>query len=359
MGNLSCDVDQPLIELQEEVLRLCDSALLPMYKSRIENIYGSICESISDPADDKTKDLCAYGVAIPTSMESFVLREIRNDSESLPGRCLWMRGCKLGPSAASEAKQQNAESSSKLKSNVPNKKGNQRNKSSFASSLTSSVITGAAAASSKKTIRREKLTSGTRRLAVQILPSGNVHSQCIPTEGSIKLWVYRSELLSSGDGIDLYDPVGIPIDMMLSAGPMPSLPQLKRAIEKELHVPFQNQRVFKLFSTESTWKDLDLISEKRRKGAENLFTVPYSLKEGDSICVINRDVSSLSTTFGSSCSPIVQTTVYKVDRPIDEERRNNSVTGAERTKKKKRNQQEIGLRLAGNFEFSDEEDNVE
>lgn len=375
VGLLQCDLDMPLIDLQAAVLGLCQTSLPDIYRRRMEAAVAVAGGAEQDLNPEQLSDFPCYGARIPESMENFVLREMGEGADNMPGRCLWVRGGPLVPPADAEPDSSDVTAavaviqsaadtfaSRSSKKPTPNKRVNGKsNKSSFASSLV--TVETPAATVTKSTIRRVKLASGSRKLVVQLLPVGATHSSSIPGEGAMKLWVYRSRLISDQPKEKEYLPEGMPADILLNAGPMPSLPQLKRVIERELDIPFHSQRIFKLFETDNMWKDIESLSEKRKKtnpkGSDNLLSVPYLFKEGTILCVVHVGDTKPSTAFGvvaTNHNPVT----YSVDRPIDELRRAKAAAGpsagGERGKKKRRNQQEIGLRLAGDFDFSEDED---
>lgn len=378
VGTLSCELDTTLMKLQELVFNLCNEQLPLLYTKHIQECT-TVCEDGVEGKPDSMIDFSTHGAVLPRSMENFVLREIRDDDEGLSGRCLWIRGGSLLPEneGSSDAPveevviETNGESKSSVSSSPNKKNSNNKKKKSSVKSLVSAVASTPPSTVAKSTMRRAKLATGSRKLIVQLLPPENLHSASIGGEGTMKLWVCRAVQASlSPLYVDpelqpemkesLYCPDGLPFDVQLSAGPIPSLPQLKRAIERDLDIPFHSQRVFKLFSNENVWKDLDAVAEKRKKivkGTDSLLSVPYLLKEGDLLCVVRTATTSNSGTAFGSPVPKGSTVSYTIDRPVDEQRRANAIAGASgvRGKKKKRNNHEVALRLAGDFDFSDDE----
>lgn len=372
MGNLSCELDTPLLSLQEQVLDLCRSRLPDVYKKRVQMHCGTV-EVPEAVEQGSAGDYSAYGVEIPSSIENFVMRELRDDVDAMPGRCLWVRGGPLVAVAELETPVMPTVAVSSKKA-VPVKRGGGK-KASFSSGLVAvSAACAAPSAITKSTIRRSKLSSGSRCLIVQLLPAGIAHSASIGSDGAMRLWVFRgtpaaSSRLYFGRPIDgaardkLHCPEGDPVEVNLSGGPVPTLPQLKRAIERDLLVPFHSQRVFKLFHTDHVWRDLDAIGAKRKtvKGSDSLLAVPYSLKDGDMLCVIDCGATSGQTPVAFGAHVETKAAVeFIVDRPVDEMRRQHASSGGvDKGKKKKQSRQEIGLRLAGDFDFSDDEDGIE
>lgn len=364
VGILSCSLDMPLIELQRDVLHLIHEKVPLLARNKISTIFG---ESTEEEIDIK-----AYGAILPESMEDFVLREIRDDPEELPGRCLWIRGGSLVPPEHQHVDNDTsgqvvATGAAEKQSRSVNKKAassRTKSKLSFTNSLaalTEPVLAKSAPEVTKSTIRRVKLASGSRKLIAQQLPFGTLHSTIVPADGCIRLWVYKGIFLKesiTAHARELsYQPVGKPFDVFLNGGAMPSLARLKRILESEIDISFSSQRVFKLFSGENIWKDVSALAQKKSKnGLENLLLVPFSFKEGDSLCVFDATECNVKS---SSDSLMPHATTFVVDRPIDQQRRLAAVEGAGggvRGKKKKQNQQEIALKLTGDFDFSEDED---
>lgn len=332
IATMQLNLDTSLIDLQSQAL----SAL-------IENI-SKLLESNTGPDESAT--------VIPEIIEDFVLREVREDMDGVPGRCLWIRGGPLAaladPAAAAVAAiVEPPPQTVPLSSAAGGKKG--KGKSSRNQAVSTPVASHPApAAVDKNTIRRLKLHSGSRKLVISSFSNNQKHSSSIPSAGAFYLWLFTGRpVANSGDTTVNYthSPSGPAINILLSGGAAPSLPQLKRAIESERGIPFSQQRIFKFFASEHLWKDLNMLSEKKRSasGIDNLLAVPFSLKEGDMLCVVD--------SLASDKTAVVDTTAdirYRAQIAIHGERKGGA--GG-----KKKRPQEVMLRLTADDFSSDDE----
>ena len=213
--------------------------------------------------------------------------------------------------------------------------------------------------SDKNTIKKLKLHAGSRKLIVELLAPPKTHSTSIPSTGAMHLWVYRGDpikILTGEDGSKAsftHEPCVTPINYLLCGASTPTLPQLKRGLEVELGIAFVHQRIFKYISTDWIWKDITLLSEKKKNSIDNLTVAPYLLKDGDILCVVNSNDFISSETVSTGTSNMIS-----VDRWSDVRLRKASEAKSKdrRTGAKKGRPQEILLKLTADFSSDDESD---
>jgi hypothetical protein len=343
-------VKKSLIRISKLQLNL-DTTLIDLQSQALSALTENICKLSEDVSRNGDEEFNL--TAVPETIEDFVLREAREDMDGVPGRSLWIRGGPLEAladpavaAAIAEPRQQIANPSS----GAGGKKGKGKPSRNQATNTAAApaVIQPAQQAVDKNTIRRLKLNSGSRKLVLSTFSIGQKHSTSIPPTSAFYLWLFAGRPANSEDPTITYThwPSGPAINILLSGGATPSLPQLKRAVESEIGVSFSQQRIFKFFPSEHLWKDLNLLSEKKRSasGIDNLLAVPFSLKEGDILCVVDS-----STT---DKAPVVDTAAdirYRAQIALNGDRKNNAAGG------KKKRPQEVMLRLAAD-DFSSEDE---
>ncbi len=215
----------------------------------------------------------------------------------------------------------------------------------------------------RNTIKKLKLHAGSRKLVVEIFSPPKTHTSSIPPTGSIYLWVYRGNpisLLLGEDGTKAtftHEPCATPINYILTGASTPTLPQLKRGLEAELGIAFIHQRIFKYISTDCIWKDITLISQKKKNAIDNLTAAPYLLTDGDILCVVDSN-----TSISSEIAPGGASDLLTVDRWSDVSRRKAIEVKLKERKAsgvKKGRPQEISLKLTADFSSEDESDSGE
>eukprot|EP01034_Spumella_vulgaris_P022855 gene22855-29029_t len=320
VGVLDCMEDGLLVDFQAQVLELL----------RLEAVRLMGCMN--------------EWTEVPSSVDHFLLRELRPDM--LPGRSFWT--C-AAPAVAQDL----------------NSIGS-RNPGSFGKGA--GPKGGVSAVGSLKRLQLKD-----RNLVVEMLT--DVQARVRPSAGAFRVWV--QQLLNPGadEGCAIMSPMWPPRQVLVSGGVAPSMMHLKRPVCTEFKdIALDRAVIFKFQTVGTKWTEMCAgEGKKKSKGAsaskENILQPPYSLKEGDQLCVFQSH--SVSNAFGTaSANSTPDGSSYRTHpialpedlflRAMKQEARKERSSGGKRSKgdAKQKVRVEVSLSLGSNFDFSDEEEDL-
>lgn len=305
------------------------------------NVHRIMC---SEETQEKVRQHLPDGIlgwSIPQSPDHFLLRDCRIDL--LPGACFWMHE----PSANNSL---NAIAT--IGQAGTGKKG---------------VVDG-----KSKTLKSLKLSvhaNGSKFLVVEMLPKkqGEYRQSLGPT-GSFRVWAQRHLSPSYEQGTSQLQSYP-PSQICVSGGTMPSMNHLRRPLCSEFDLKDQETcRVFRWNLPKMEWYELSSSLKPAYKKKENITEAPYSLADGDLVCV-----------FSASIFPPLGNDKAKgniiVSRPEDlcllrrSERarelrkasagKQSNGAGAKKGNNTVKGNREATLNIGGDLEFDDDDDDVD
>jgi hypothetical protein len=159
-----------------------------------------------------------------------------------------------------------------------------------------------------------------------------------------------------------------PRQVLVNGGVAPSMMHLKRPVCIEFpDIALDRAVIYKFQNVGIRWTEMCSDGKKKSKGggAPNILQPPFSLKEGDQLCVFQ---SHTVAAFGSSSGGVDGSSyrAHPIALPEDvflramkqEARKERSNGGKKKNKDTKKVRVEIGLSLGSNFDFSDEEEDA-
>jgi hypothetical protein len=262
---------------------------------------------------------------------------------------------------------------------------------------------GDAAAKSLKKVGLFNVKEKTSGLVIEILAQAQSKGG-VPPAHAVQLWYHRlADDYDNEHSCIRFDPAYPPQAFLLSHGPAPNLAHLKRKLSELSSIPFESISVAKYEAMTATWREFVpgmrvtggakangsgygsakkvIIGNGKKKGEDNLYELPYAVRDGDLFCVydsskhpsLNSDTASAPAAMDDGA---MDSTAAAAERKISFARREDllqqKVLALAAARKKKGSvstrsksdrksvavtpRREVNLSLGGNLDFSDDED---